>query len=112
MQFIAKKPKRCSPLMNRGYYARVKAIEAATHQFLKAQCSQPKQIVVLGGGMDTLFFKLKQAGLAPRRFVEVDFPEVVMQKKRLVASAPILRKLAKYVDHIGPRFRYFSRTQK
>ena len=100
MQFIAKKAKRASPLMNRGYYARVKAIEITTHQFLQAKCSQPKQIVILGGGMGTLFFKLKQAGpyhpstapiptltlplphrplpntgMAPRRFIEVDFPE-------------------------------------
>lgn len=34
------------------------------------------QVLVLGGGFDTTWFQLAQAGKLPARYLELDYPEV------------------------------------
>ncbi len=34
------------------------------------------QVLVLGGGFDTTWFQLAQAGRAPAHYLELDYPEV------------------------------------
>jgi O-methyltransferase involved in polyketide biosynthesis len=49
---------------------------AVSHQLSKRSRSlHPHQVVSLGAGFDTLFFSLVAAGVAPARYVEVDFAE-------------------------------------
>ncbi|KAL4085663.1 hypothetical protein PRIC1_014999 [Phytophthora ramorum] len=80
VQFFVKAPSRRMPLINRGYYARVAAVESLVRKFLGAG-QQRKQVVILGAGLDTMFFRLKSSGmLANCEYVEMDFPDVTMQK--------------------------------
>ncbi|CAI5477680.1 unnamed protein product [Closterium sp. Yama58-4] len=48
------------------------------------------QIISLGAGFDTLFFRLQTEGRAPRRFIEVDFQEVVAKKTAIINAKPEL----------------------
>ncbi|XP_062517631.1 leucine carboxyl methyltransferase 1-like [Corticium candelabrum] len=73
---------RRSPEISRGYYARVKAVETFCRQFVDLcnRKGRDSQIVSLGAGFDTLYWRLHAAGRRPSRFVEVDCPPVVRRK--------------------------------
>lgn len=74
-----------TPEINRGYYARVKGIRLLLEQFLrttKCEC----QIINLGAGFDTTFWLLKDQGLAPKCFVDIDFPTVTSKKCHFIKS--------------------------
>ncbi|ETV95291.1 hypothetical protein H310_11192 [Aphanomyces invadans] len=97
------KPNRKMPIINRGYYARVRSIEVLVHRFLAATApassvnsestpplSHTRQIVVLGAGQDSMYFRLKTrndvegtALLLRTLYVEVDFPAITRAKVRL-----------------------------
>lgn len=66
-------------------------------QFLKlgegGDCSEKKQILSLGAGFDTTFFQLKQDGIAPHLYVELDFKEVTSKKASLIEYHGQLREL-------------------
>jgi len=49
-----------------------------------------KQILSLGAGSDTLYFKLKSCGLAPARYYEIDFPDAMKRKAAIVRRHPEL----------------------
>lgn len=83
VQFFVKAPSRRMPIINRGYYARVAAVESLVRKFLGAGSDpqQKKQVVILGAGLDTMFFRLKSSELlANYEYFELDFPDVTMQK--------------------------------
>jgi len=89
-----RRPRRASPLINRGTYARTKVIEIVVKQFLTStlQTKLPKQILSLGAGSDTLFWRLQESDLAPKGgFYEVDFAQTTRRKRRLILAAPALR---------------------
>ena len=50
---------RCSPLINRGYYARFKSIDTVVRMFVQkcAAAGAPSQVVVFGGGSDTMYYR-------------------------------------------------------
>ncbi|CAK1544335.1 unnamed protein product [Leptosia nina] len=77
--YFAKHVDRKAPEINRGYYARVKAIEMFIHQFLE-RCGTKCQIINLGCGYDTLYWRLKDTTQAVSNFVELDFPSVISKK--------------------------------
>lgn len=70
---------RRTPEINRGYYARVKGVESFIQQFLK-KTNDNAQIVNLGCGFDTLYWRLKDDGAKICNFVELDFPSVTSRK--------------------------------
>ena len=90
------------PLMNRGHFARSMVIQTVVERFLApgGQVPRRRQIVTLGCGFDTLFFRLKAysndllSALEQVRHLEVDFPAVVANKKAVLAAderfAPLL----------------------
>ncbi|OWZ22234.1 Leucine carboxyl methyltransferase [Phytophthora megakarya] len=82
VQFFVKAPSRRMPIINRGYYARVAAVESLVRKFLGAgDAQEKKQVVILGAGLDTMFFRLKSSDLlANCEYFELDFPDVTMQK--------------------------------
>jgi hypothetical protein len=53
---------RVSPLINRGYYARFKCIDTLVRRFLVecADADAAAQVVVFGGGSDTMYFRYVQ----------------------------------------------------
>lgn len=76
---------RRAPLIHRGYYVRARAVQHCVRAFLEQTSSDPAapraQILSLGAGSDSLYFRLKAAGsLAGAAVWEVDFPEVARRK--------------------------------
>lgn len=52
-----------------------------------------KQIVSLGAGSDTNYFKLKSCDRAPCRYIEIDFPVAVAKKAALIRQTPAMMSL-------------------
>uniref|UniRef100_A0A8B9P977 Leucine carboxyl methyltransferase 1 n=2 Tax=Apteryx TaxID=8821 RepID=A0A8B9P977_APTOW len=89
--FVRQAKERKAPEINRGYYARVHGVSYLLKAFLKkTECNC--QIVNLGAGMDTLFWRLKDENLLPRKYFEVDFPMIVARKIHNIKSKPPLSK--------------------
>lgn len=85
-----------APLINRGYFARTCAVDKLVINFLKSS-SDAAQIVTLGAGNDTLFFRLRSKfpALAQKLVVfETDFDPVIERKRQLIASHSELSALA------------------
>ncbi|GFO38313.1 leucine carboxyl methyltransferase 1-like [Plakobranchus ocellatus] len=82
---VQKSPSRKAPEINRGYYARVTSIQVILEKFLK-MTKNNCQIISLGAGFDTLFWRLSDLGLAPKNFVEVDFEQVTTRKCHFIKS--------------------------
>eukprot|EP00946_MAST-07B_sp_MAST-7B-sp1_P004446 g4446.t1 len=89
---------RRAPLINRGYFARTAAVDTLVLNFLSAGGDgAAKQIVTLGAGNDTLFFRLRDQHTALSECVtvfETDFPAVIARKRHLIASHPVMKSLA------------------
>ncbi|XP_074145534.1 tRNA wybutosine-synthesizing protein 4 [Sminthopsis crassicaudata] len=82
---------RRAPLIHRGYYVRARAVRHCVRSFLEhvpAEGGSPlRQILSLGAGSDSLYFRLKAAGrLAQAAVWEVDFPEVAERKAAKIRS--------------------------
>ncbi|KAI2660658.1 tRNA wybutosine-synthesizing protein 4 [Labeo rohita] len=90
--FVCKVSRR-APLINRGYYVRWKAVDHCVKQFFHAtiSCSR-RQILSLGAGFDSLYFRLHAEGaLGDVTVFEVDFPEVARRKAALINSNTCLK---------------------
>ncbi|XP_004687603.1 PREDICTED: tRNA wybutosine-synthesizing protein 4 [Condylura cristata] len=86
---------RRAPLIHRGYYVRARAVRHCVRAFLDRTCAAPDapaaQILSLGAGSDSLYFRLKTAGRLTRAAVwEVDFPDVARRKAQTVRDTPEL----------------------
>ncbi|XP_033207868.1 leucine carboxyl methyltransferase 1 [Belonocnema kinseyi] len=79
INFFVKQTNKKTPEINRGYYARVKGIEVFVDKFLKLSGGKG-QIINLGAGFDTLYWRLKDAGNSPANFIELDFPNITAKK--------------------------------
>ncbi|XP_034525453.1 leucine carboxyl methyltransferase 1, partial [Ailuropoda melanoleuca] len=77
--FVRLSKERKAPEINRGYFARVHGVSQLIKAFLrKTECHC--QILNLGAGMDTTFWRLKDEDLLPQKYFEVDFPMIVTRK--------------------------------
>ncbi|XP_072798909.1 leucine carboxyl methyltransferase 1 isoform X2 [Vicugna pacos] len=82
---------RKAPEINRGYFARVYGVDQLMKAFLqKTECNC--QILNLGAGMDTTFWRLKDEDLLPSKYFEVDFPMIVTRKLHSIKLKPVLSK--------------------
>lgn len=79
------------PLMNRGHFARVMAVQQTLLRFIlpvESIANNARQVVCLGCGFDTLYFRLAAqgafAGVPELRYFEVDFAEVVNRKRHIL----------------------------
>ncbi|KAG8557509.1 hypothetical protein GDO81_016646, partial [Engystomops pustulosus] len=89
--FVRQAKERKAPEINRGYYARVQGVNHLLNAFLKkteCQC----QIISLGAGLDTTFWRLKDENILPKKYFEVDFPSIVSRKLYNIKSKPPLSK--------------------
>ncbi|GAA5842037.1 hypothetical protein JCM9279_002763 [Rhodotorula babjevae] len=89
---------RRPPLINLGTHARTWAVDRLVADFLLvAQVGHQCQVVSLGAGTDSRFWRMRnlfdhQGRDWPcKHWVEVDFPEATSAKARAVASKPALR---------------------
>ncbi|NXA43662.1 TYW4 protein, partial [Eudromia elegans] len=87
--------RRRAPLVHRGYYVRTRAVDYCVQDFLlKIQSCAKTQILSLGAGFDSLYFRLKDMGLLSHSVVfEVDFPNVACQKAALIKGIKELSSL-------------------
>ncbi|XP_018416869.1 PREDICTED: leucine carboxyl methyltransferase 1 [Nanorana parkeri] len=92
MQYFVRQAKeRKAPEINRGYYARVQGVSQLLYAFLKrTECNC--QVINLGAGLDTTFWRLKDENLLPKKYFEVDFPAIVSRKLYNIKSKPPLSK--------------------
>ncbi|XP_068026261.1 tRNA wybutosine-synthesizing protein 4 isoform X2 [Melanerpes formicivorus] len=95
LPFLVGRQRRRAPLVHRGYYIRARAVDHCIQDFLQRTRGHPRtQILSLGAGFDSLYFRLKDLGLLPHTVVyEVDFPSVVSQKAALIRGVQELVEL-------------------
>ncbi|GAM21990.1 hypothetical protein SAMD00019534_051650, partial [Acytostelium subglobosum LB1] len=95
VHYFVKKPIRRPPLINRGFFSRVETIEQLTQQFFSIYSGCPTvQIVNLGCGYDTFYFRLKSRGLVKNvTYFEVDYDKVVTNKIKIIRSSRELMDL-------------------
>lgn len=103
--FVTSESQRRFPIINRGTYVRTEAIDNLVDHFLYNCVSSKKQIVSLGAGSDTRFFRLMQkdhagssdheSGLLRDSLIyhEIDFSENVVRKKDVICRSSMLCEL-------------------
>uniref|UniRef100_UPI0037E8DBA5 tRNA wybutosine-synthesizing protein 4 n=1 Tax=Semicossyphus pulcher TaxID=241346 RepID=UPI0037E8DBA5 len=93
LQHFVCKVARRAPLINRGYYVRWRAVDHCVRRFLHITENCPnRQILSLGAGFDSLYFRLHADGALDRAVVfEVDFSDVAQRKTALINSNITLR---------------------
>lgn len=99
LQHFVCKISRRTPLINRGYYVRWRAVDHCVKNFLHiTENFSRRQIVSLGAGFDSLYFRLHADGVLDGVVVfEVDFPDVTKRKAALIKGSPTLTEV------FGPR---------
>ncbi|NXR99861.1 TYW4 protein, partial [Oxylabes madagascariensis] len=100
LRLLAGRRRRRAPLIHRGYYIRARAVDHCVQDFLLKTQSLPRtQILSLGAGFDSLYFRLKDMGLLHHTVVyEVDFPNVACQKATLIKG---MKELSALVGDTG-----------
>ncbi|KAF4792745.1 tRNA wybutosine-synthesizing protein 4 [Turdus rufiventris] len=100
LRLLAGRRRRRAPLIHRGYYIRARAVDHCVQDFLlKTQRLSRTQILSLGAGFDSLYFRLKDMGLLHHTVVyEVDFPNVACQKATLIKG---MKELSELVGDTG-----------
>ncbi|RPA85432.1 leucine carboxyl methyltransferase, partial [Ascobolus immersus RN42] len=91
-------PTRRLPLINRGTYTRTSSIDTLVTAFLSHEPARKKQILSLGAGSDTRFFRLRSSPefshlpTAPSQLAyhEFDFLPVASTKRTLILTHPPL----------------------
>ncbi len=95
---------------NRGYYIRAKTIDSVYRTFVNTfNDGQQKQVINLGAGFDSAFFRLKNLNqLDNTLFIEIDFPDVISRKINLINAneslhnlCPDLTKISAINDNFG-----------
>ncbi|KFM57357.1 Leucine carboxyl methyltransferase 2, partial [Stegodyphus mimosarum] len=90
--FVARSQNR-SPIINRGYYIRFKAIDGAFQSWFTVAASYKNaQIVSLGAGFDSSYFRYKSINKLPSdcRYIEIDFPAVIHRKLECIKRSNLL----------------------
>ncbi|KAI9662702.1 MAG: tRNA methyltransferase ppm2 [Alyxoria varia] len=102
LRHFVKKFQRRSPLINRGYWLRMRAIEGVIKSYLRENEDQSKLIVNLGCGYDTLPFKLiaQEKDLCKHVcFVDVDYADLMSKKCKVIRETP---QLSEVIGESGP----------
>lgn len=86
------------PLINRGTYIRTTAIDQIVESFLSRPFQGKKQIISLGAGSDTRFFRLAADESLRLLYHEFDFPQVTSRK---IAAIQRHKELAAIISEFG-----------
>ncbi|MFH4983633.1 hypothetical protein AB6A40_010342 [Gnathostoma spinigerum] len=90
---------RRDPEISMGYWARVYALQEIVVKFLQIVGSS-SQIISLGAGFDTLYWRLKRDGRKFKKFVEVDFSSVTAKKIRNIRKPSASELVAAFSDKL------------
>lgn len=100
ISYFVKQVQRKAPEINRGYYARVKGVETFIFKFLN-KAGDKAQIVNLGAGFDTLYWRLKDKGVHVSSYVELDFPTITSKKCYMIKrSKQLLERIHEQDDEV------------
>ncbi|KAL9608649.1 MAG: hypothetical protein Q9167_006533 [Letrouitia subvulpina] len=93
--FVTSEAQRRFPIINRGTYVRTAAIDKLILSFLAEPCPAQKQIISLGAGSDTRYFRIMthHPQLPPFAYHELDFPSNTSQKIAAISRSSRLRDL-------------------
>ncbi|KAH9882131.1 hypothetical protein J1614_001303 [Plenodomus biglobosus] len=86
---------RRNPLINRGYWLRMHAIEQVVRRFLEEENGKSKVVVNLGCGYDPLPFQFwhRYGPLSQKAtFVDVDYPQLIEKKRDRMLTNKLLRE--------------------
>ena len=83
LPLMMRKGVRRAPEIHLGYYARVQGFRYLIDKFFDA-CDTKVQMINLGAGFDTLYWRLVEEGKPVKNFVEVDFSGVTARKCYLI----------------------------
>ncbi|KAL1115783.1 hypothetical protein AAG570_006073 [Ranatra chinensis] len=86
---LARATERKPPEINRGYFARTQGVTLFVKQFLKV-VGEKCQIINIGAGFDTLYWRLKDMDLKVENFTEIDFPSVTARKCYAIKRSKVL----------------------
>jgi len=105
-RFFVPKFQRRAPLINRGYHLRLRVIDVLVRDFILSESNRKKVVVNLGCGSDVLPWQCWERYPAATgdgvRFVDVDFPELMVRKRGVVLATPELSGVLSGVkDHEG-----------
>lgn len=96
------------PIINRGTYVRSKAIDKLVMRFLQSTQGQKKQIVSLGAGSDTRFWRLwtDEAGDAVKDldYHELDFEANVNQKRAVLRRSEQIEEITRRAEKNDSRY--------
>ncbi|TGO32244.1 hypothetical protein BHYA_0336g00050 [Botrytis hyacinthi] len=95
-RYFVKKPLRRSPLINRGYWLRMKAIDHVVKQFLEQKSGKQKVVINLGCGYDPLPWQCMSrypAASQGVKFVDIDYKDLMIKKQTVVKNAPELNSM-------------------
>lgn len=100
-RYFVKKPARRSPLINRGYWLRMKAVDFSCQQFLETSTMTQKVIINLGCGYDPLPWQCLSR--YPNHvknviFVDVDYPDLMARKRDIVVQTTELNAMLTDVE--------------
>ena len=94
--------KKFLPLINRGTYCRVFAINSKLHEAinnfrkLDEYKNSKINIIILGSGFDTTYFNLMSEGYTNIEFYEFDYKEIINKKLKYISKAkPLLNIINK-----------------
>jgi len=76
---------RRAPEIHLGYFARVAGVRMLIDKFFEA-CDTAVQVINLGAGFDTTFWRLLEEGRPVKNFIEIDFAGVSARKCHLIKS--------------------------
>ncbi|KAJ6788551.1 hypothetical protein PWT90_06188 [Aphanocladium album] len=100
-RYFVKKFQRRAPLINRGYWLRLRAIDVIVKQFLLRKSAGQKVVINLGCGSDVLPWQSHVRygeECKDALFIDIDYPDLMHKKRAMVLDTPQLKEL------IGPSF--------
>ncbi|XP_068227055.1 leucine carboxyl methyltransferase 1 [Palaemon carinicauda] len=94
ISYFVRSTERKAPEINRGYFARTVAIKILVDKFIEVTGGNC-QIVNIGAGFDTLYWRLNDEGKTVKGFVELDFPGVTSRKCHYIQrTKPLLQAVS------------------
>ncbi|KAF4335043.1 leucine carboxyl methyltransferase 2 [Fusarium beomiforme] len=96
-RYFVNKFQRRAPLINRGYWLRLRAIDVIVRQFIASPKSGRKRVVInLGAGSDVLPWQSYHRygdSCENTLFIDVDYPDLMRKKRAIVLGTPQLQEL-------------------
>ena len=93
---FVKKPQRRSPLINRGYWLRMKAVDHVVRQFLEKSPGKKKALINLGCGYDPLPWQCLQRYPSASKdvvFIDIDYVALLEKKRKAVLTMTQLNSM-------------------